>query len=780
MILPDTVVRNNKKLEVLTPTGFQPFLGVNKIKEDQYIHLRFEDGNELKCSLDHPLLTIEGIIKAKDLNKKTEVITKEGGTFLKSRRVIKKEVELYDIVNSGTDHLYYSNNIVSHNCEFLGSVDTLISGAALSNLMQKNPIKSNAGLDVYEEPKKGHQYVMTVDVARGIEIDYSAFVIIDITQYPYEMVAKYRNNEIKPIVFPYVIHESAKAYNNAHVLCEVNDVGDQVAAGLHYDLEYSNVLMCAMRGRAGQILGQGFSGMKTQLGIKMSKNTKKVGCFNLKAMIEENKLIVQDYDTILELSTFVQKHNTFQAEEGCNDDLVMCIHRHAQITTEDGIKSMKWIVDNKYSGKVLSIDKNNNFVWNSVIGHSVKPNTGKKWIGIRGNSKNTLICTTDHKVAYIDDIFDPVIKYTEAENMLGKYNVILPGQRFHKTNPLFNKEQISALVGTLLGDSSISKTGQYATGHGEAQKEYAEHKAALFNSNIKEYSRLDKFHYRVDGISNAHTRYFREALYPNGAKEVKNVLHLLDEISLAYWYMDNGSRRNNSLVICTDSFTYEEHEMIVEMFKNKFNVNAEIRNIYNTNPKTKTKTLAYRISMNSKDSEKFFDLVAPYIIPSMRYKIPERYHDIEQKELSNKPLDFGSEKITKIMDRNGKGWESKLYDITVENTHNFVANGMVAHNCLVIFSWLVCQDYFKEMTSTDIRAKLYEEKQNQMEQDMAPFGFIIDGTEGDNDFAVEADAEGVKDRWMRIKKSDLGNNPDVIDVPLDEYGGMQYMVDWLY
>lgn len=340
MNLPEAVVLNNKNLEILTPTGFQPFLGVNKIIRDKYIHLKFEDGNELKCSLDHPILTINGIVKAKELDKKTEVITKEGGTFLKNYRIIKKEVELYDIVNSGTDHLYYSNNIVSHNCEFLGSVDTLISGAKLSTMFHKNPIKSHAGLDVYEDPQKGHQYIITVDVARGVGIDYSVYIIIDITNYPYSMVAKYRNNEIKPIVFPYLIHESAKAYNNAHVLCEVNDVGDQVAAGLHYDLEYPNLLMCSMRGRAGQQLGQGFSGGKTQLGLKMSKNTKKVGCFNLKALIEEDKLMIHDYDTIVELSTFVQKHNTFQAEEGCNDDLAMCLTIFAWLVCQDYFKEM--------------------------------------------------------------------------------------------------------------------------------------------------------------------------------------------------------------------------------------------------------------------------------------------------------------------------------------------------------------------------------------------------------------------------------------------------------
>ena len=229
---------------------------------------------------------------------------------------------------------------IEFECEFLGSVDTLIAPSKLRSLVYEQPIQRNAGLDIYEEPVSKHDYAITVDVARGVSKDYSAFVIIDITKFPHKVVGKYRNNEIKPMLFPSVIQEIGKKYNNAFVLCEVNDVGDQVASILNYDMEYTNLLQCSMRGRAGQVVGQGFSGKKTQLGVKMSKTVKKVGALNLKTIIESDKLVFNDYEILSELTTFIQKHNSFEAEEGCNDDLAMCLVIYAWLVAQDYFKEL--------------------------------------------------------------------------------------------------------------------------------------------------------------------------------------------------------------------------------------------------------------------------------------------------------------------------------------------------------------------------------------------------------------------------------------------------------
>ena len=244
---------------------------------------------------------------------------------------------------------------VEFECEFLGSVNTLISPAKLRNLVYEEPIQRNAGLDIYEDPKEQNNYLVTVDVARGMGNDYSAFIVFDITEFPYKVVAKYRNNEIKPMLFPSVIDEVARAYNNAFILVEVNDIGDQVASILHFDLENENLLMCSMRGRAGQIVGSGFSGKKSQLGVRTTAAVKKLGCSNLKTLLEDDKILVSDYDIISELTTFAQRHNSFEAEEGCNDDLAMCLVIFSWLVAQDYFKEM---TDNDIRKRLYEEQKN--------------------------------------------------------------------------------------------------------------------------------------------------------------------------------------------------------------------------------------------------------------------------------------------------------------------------------------------------------------------------------------------------------------------------------------
>lgn len=225
-------------------------------------------------------------------------------------------------------------------CEFLGSIDTLISPSKLRVMTYREPKQSNAGLDVHLPPQEGHTYVLTADVSRGTANDYSAFCVFDVTQMPYKLVAKFRDNELKPLIFPSKIYDVARAYNQAFVLIEVNDIGEQVANAMQFDLEYDNLVMASMRGRAGQVLGGGFSGGRAQLGVRTTKAVKKIGCSNLKQLVEDNKLIIEDYDCINELSTFIVKGHSHEADDGCNDDLVACLFIFAWMTDQQYFKEL--------------------------------------------------------------------------------------------------------------------------------------------------------------------------------------------------------------------------------------------------------------------------------------------------------------------------------------------------------------------------------------------------------------------------------------------------------
>ena len=229
-------------------------------------------------------------------------------------------------------------------CEFLGSINTLISSQKLKTLTYRAPKQSNANFDLHIPPQEGHTYVITADVSRGTKNDYSAFVVFDVTQMPYRVVAKYRDNEIKPLLFPAKIYEVARAYHQAFVLIEVNDIGEQVANTMQFDLEYDNLIMASMRGRSGQVLGGGFSGGRAQLGVRTTKAVKKIGCSNLKQLIEDDKLIVEDLEIINELSTFIVKGQSHEADDGCNDDLVACLFIFA------------WSVDQQYFKELTDND----------------------------------------------------------------------------------------------------------------------------------------------------------------------------------------------------------------------------------------------------------------------------------------------------------------------------------------------------------------------------------------------------------------------------------------
>jgi hypothetical protein len=230
-------------------------------------------------------------------------------------------------------------------CEFLGSTNTLISGSKLAQLVYKEPIAKHELLDIYEYPIKGdeersadHIYAMTVDPAEGRNMDASSFSVFDVSSVPYRQVAKYNSSSISPVLFPTVIYNTARLFNDAYVLVEINNT-PQIADTLHQDLEYENVVKIETGNKKAQAMGTGF-GRGIQMGIKMSPQVKRIGCSNLKTLIENDKLIINDFDTISQLTTFVSSMNSFKAEEGSNDDIVMTLVIFAWMTTQQYFKEI--------------------------------------------------------------------------------------------------------------------------------------------------------------------------------------------------------------------------------------------------------------------------------------------------------------------------------------------------------------------------------------------------------------------------------------------------------
>jgi len=208
--------------------------------------------------------------------------------------------------------------------EFLGSADTLIKSETLRSLRFNDPLHDKDGFRVFEEPKKNQKYFMMVDVARGVGKNYSAFIIVNVSEIPYKVVATFKRNDIVPMAYPTVISKAARKYNEAQVLVEINDVGGQIVDILYHDLEYENIL--SVNNTNDQILTTGLSSEKFKRGIRTTRTTKRLGCSNMKTLVEGHKVVLNDFELISELSTFVlHPDGKYGAEEGYNDDLAMCL-----------------------------------------------------------------------------------------------------------------------------------------------------------------------------------------------------------------------------------------------------------------------------------------------------------------------------------------------------------------------------------------------------------------------------------------------------------------------
>ena len=296
-------------MKILTPSGLQPFDGVVKFEHEKYYEIQFNGEYSVKAAADHKFV----------YDSKSEVFAKNvnigdiiGGSLVTSKVVHHKNISLYSPMNVANGSVYYHDDFIPSTQTFFGTGDTLINAETLLGFRAKPAKKVLEGGDVkiYTEPQNKHEYIMLVDVAKGRGQDYSTFNVIDITERPFRQVAVYRNNTISPILFPDIIYKFAKVYNMAYVVIESNDQGGVVCNGLYHDLEYENVhVESAVKSNA--------------IGVEMTRKVKRLGCSAIKDLLEENKLVIDDEETILEISTFVAKGQSYEASDGNHDDLMM-------------------------------------------------------------------------------------------------------------------------------------------------------------------------------------------------------------------------------------------------------------------------------------------------------------------------------------------------------------------------------------------------------------------------------------------------------------------------
>lgn len=240
--------------------------------------------------------------------------------------------------------------------DFQGSSGTLISAATLKNMAHIEPLERSGDLKIYHKPEKDREYIITVDVAHGKGLDYTVCSVMDVTEMPFKYCAQYRSNTISPLSVPEIILNLGVTYNNAFVLIELNDLGFGVAESLWDELEYENIFAVKSKGASGQILSYGMV-RGTSKGVRMTSSVKKIGCSNIKSLIENKKILIQDEDTIDEFKTFIFKDSarggTFQADEGKNDDIVMTLVLFGWLVSDKIFSEMS---DSSVRKEILDVD----------------------------------------------------------------------------------------------------------------------------------------------------------------------------------------------------------------------------------------------------------------------------------------------------------------------------------------------------------------------------------------------------------------------------------------
>lgn len=314
------MITQNTEYEILTPDGFKDFEAI-KVSVRETVKLCFSDNTYLICTPTHLVKHKSEWVHAKSLKPNDR---------LSKKKIVSISIgptqKVYDPINVSGDHSYISEGVISHNCTFYGSSKTLISGEKMATVPFFEPKFISGCLKMYEEPIKGHSYACTVDTSRGQHLDYSAFIIFDITSTPYRVVATFKDNTIGLTTYPFMIMNTVKQYNDAYCLIEINDAGQEIANTMFYEFEYANIYFTV---KENVTEGNGYPGVRT------TKRVKSIGCARLKELVEGEQLLLNSFDIIQELNVFEQKGASYQASDtNINDDLTTCLWLFSWISTQ--------------------------------------------------------------------------------------------------------------------------------------------------------------------------------------------------------------------------------------------------------------------------------------------------------------------------------------------------------------------------------------------------------------------------------------------------------------
>ena len=319
-----TIHLNNNRYLIKSGNQYVDFDGIQKLTKPDYIELHLSNQKILRCSTNHLVLTKSGFKSANKIKPNTKLTNNISVINIK---YVNKPIELYDIVNS-EDHQYNTFDIISHNCSFEGSAETLIPNDVLMTLETKDPIQKRDDVYYFEMPQKLHNYVMTVDTSRGRGEDYSAFIVIDVSINPYSIVCTFKNNTINALLeYPLLLDKIARFYNNALISMENNDLGEGVAHNLWFDLEYDNMIWTNAH---NEISASGV------LGVRTTRKVKSTGCQALRDLLSNHQLVVNDQRIIQELNVFIKQDKGLYgaSDTKINDDLCSCLFQAGWLTKQ--------------------------------------------------------------------------------------------------------------------------------------------------------------------------------------------------------------------------------------------------------------------------------------------------------------------------------------------------------------------------------------------------------------------------------------------------------------